>query len=201
MTIIEGKRGIILVDPLLTCETAAVALDLYRQQRGPRRVVAVIYTHTHADHYGGVRGVIEEEEVVAGKVPIIAPDRFLERVITENVLAVVAMTRRAQYSYGIFLPRGIGGPIDAGLGKATSVGTGSLIPPTDIIVKTGERRKIDGVEIIFQLTPDTEAPAEMMMYHPDLRVLNSAELACSTLHNIYTPRGAEIVTQTCGRPT
>lgn len=192
LTIIEGKKGIILIDPLVTVEAARAALALYQQQRGPRGVVAVIYTHSHTDHYGGVRGVVDEEDVRAGRVEIIAPDRFMESVITENVFAGTAMTRRSNYSYGHFLPRGIYGQVDAGLGKASSLGTISLIAPTDVIVKTGERRSIDGVEIVFQMTPDTEAPAEMMMHYPDLRVLNSAELACSLLHNIYTPRGAQV---------
>ena len=192
LTVIEGKKGIILIDPLVTVEAARAALALYQQQRGPREVVAVIYSHSHTDHYGGVRGVVDEADVRAGRVEIIAPDRFMEKVISENVFAGTAMTRRSTYSYGHFLPRGIHGQVDAGLGKATSVGTISLIAPTDTIVKTGERRRIDGVEIIFQMTPDTEAPAEMMMHYPGLRVLNSAELACSLLHNIYTPRGAEV---------
>jgi alkyl sulfatase BDS1-like metallo-beta-lactamase superfamily hydrolase len=192
MTIIEGKKGIIVIDPLVTVEAARTALDLYREQRGPRPVVAVIYTHSHVDHFGGVRGVVDEADVRARKVAIIAPERFLEKAISENVFAGTAMSRRSQYSYGIVLPRGIHGQIDAGLGKATSIGTFSLIPPTDTITRTGERRKIDGVEIIFLLAPDTEAPAEMMMYYPQFRALNAAELACALLHNIYTPRGAEV---------
>jgi alkyl sulfatase BDS1-like metallo-beta-lactamase superfamily hydrolase len=192
MTIIEGKKGIIVIDPLVSCETARVALDLYRRERGERPVVAVIYTHTHVDHFGGVRGVVDEADVQARKVEILAPDRFLEKAVSENVFAGTAMSRRAQYSYGIVLSRSKSGQIDSGLGKGSSIGTVSLIPPTDIIVKTGERRKIDGVEIIFQMAPDTEAPAEMMMYYPGFRTLNSAELACALLHNIYTPRGAEV---------
>lgn len=195
LTIIEGRKGIILIDPVVSCETAAAALKVYRDHRDPgaaRRVTALIYTHSHSDHYGGVRGVVDEADVKAGRVAIIAPDRFLEKVISENVLAGTAMTRRANYSYGFYLPKGPRGQIDAGLGKAVSMGTVSLIPPTDTITKTGERRKIDNVEIVFQMTPDTEAPAEMMMHFPQFRVLDAAELACSLLHNIYTPRGAEV---------
>ncbi len=195
LTVIEGKKGIILIDPVVSCETAAAALKVYRQQRDPqsqRPVLALIYTHSHSDHYGGVRGVVDEKDVQAGKVAIIAPNRFIEKVISENVLAGTAMTRRANFSYGFYLPRGPRGQLDAGLGKATSIGTISLIPPTDTIMKTGERRKIDGVDIVFQMTPDTEAPAEMMMHFPQFRVLDAAELACSLLHNIYTPRGAEV---------
>jgi alkyl sulfatase BDS1-like metallo-beta-lactamase superfamily hydrolase len=195
LTIVEGKKGILLIDPMVSCETAAAALKVYRDHRDPgaaRPVTALIYTHSHSDHYGGVRGVLDEADVKAGRVAIIAPDRFLEKVISENVLAGTAMTRRANYSYGFYLPRGPLGQIDAGLGKAVSIGTVSLIPPTDTIVKTGERRKIDGIDIVFQMTPDTEAPAEMMMHFPQFRVLDAAELACSLLHNIYTPRGAEV---------
>lgn len=192
MTIIEGKKGILVIDPLVSIEAARAALELYRQQRGPRRVAAVIYTHSHVDHYGGVRGVVDEADVQAGKVEILAPDHFLEKVCSENVFAGTAMSRRSLYSYGTLMPRSIFGQIDAGLGKAMSVGTVSLIPPTDTIFKTGERRKIDGVEILFQVTPDTEAPVEMMMYYPGFRTLNAAELACALLHNLYTPRGAEV---------
>ncbi len=192
LTIIEGKKGIILIDPLVSVEAARAALDLYQRERGPRKPVAVIYTHSHTDHYGGVRGVVDEADVLAGDVQILAPDGFMHSVITENVFAGTAMTRRSGYSYGHFLPRSIYGQVDAGLGKASSVGTVSLIAPTDLIVKTGERRTIDGVEIIFQLAAESEAPAEMMMFFPDFGVLNAAELACSLLHNIYTPRGAEV---------
>lgn len=192
MTIIEGKKGIIVIDPLVSTEAAAVGLALYRAHRGARRVMAVIYTHTHTDHYGGVRGVVDENDAKARKLEIIAPDRFMEEVIKENVLAGTAMSRRAHYSYGAYLPRGPHGQIDGGLGKGMSLGHVTLIPPTDVIVRTGERRKIDGVEITFQLAPDTEAPAEFMMYLPDFRVFNSAELACAVLHNIYTPRGAQV---------
>jgi alkyl sulfatase BDS1-like metallo-beta-lactamase superfamily hydrolase len=192
ITFIEGKKGIIIIDPVQNVEMAAAALKVYNDQRGQRPVTAVIYTHSHADHYGGVRGVITDEEVGSRKVPVIAPNGFLEKVISENVLAGTVMSRRSQYSYGIFLPRGPRGQVDAGLGKAIALGTSSLIAPTDIIAKTGERRKIDGIEIVFQMTPDAEAPAEMMMHFPQFRVLDAAEVACSLIHNIYTLRGAEL---------
>lgn len=192
LTIIEGETGVILVDPLTTTSPAAAALALYREHRGPRPVVAVIYTHSHTDHYGGVRGVVDQADVDAGKVAILAPDGFIDSVCRENVFAGTAMSRRSGYSYGVVLPRGIDGQIDVGLGKAMSIGPITLIPPTDTITATGETRILDGVEFEFQMAPDTEAPSEMMFHLPAFRVLDAAELACSTLHNIYTLRGAEV---------
>jgi alkyl sulfatase BDS1-like metallo-beta-lactamase superfamily hydrolase len=191
MTLIEGDRGVIVVDPLISTEVARAGLDLYRQHRGPRPVTAVIYTHSHTDHYGGVRGVVEEREVGPGKVEIIAPDRFMHEVVSENVLAGTAMIRRAQFQFGATLPKGPRGQVDAGLGKVTSRGTVTLIPPTRTIREPIETHRIDGVEIVFQLTPETEAPAEMHMFHPALRALNLAENATHNLHNIYPIRGAQ----------
>jgi alkyl sulfatase BDS1-like metallo-beta-lactamase superfamily hydrolase len=192
MTIIEGDRGIILIDPLSTVETARAGLNLYYQQRGQRPVIAVIYTHSHADHYGGVKGVISEADVKANKVAVLAPQNFLAAAVGENVLAGTAMSRRASYMYGVLLPPGIQSQVDVGLGKAMPVGSITLIPPTDSIRQSGEKRTLDGVEMIFQLSPETEAPAEMMIYFPQFRVFNSAELACATLHNILTLRGAQV---------
>jgi alkyl sulfatase BDS1-like metallo-beta-lactamase superfamily hydrolase len=192
MTIIEGDTGLILIDPLISIETARAGLDFYTQQRGQRPVVAVIYTHSHVDHFGGVRGVVDEADVIAGNVAILAPDRFLESAVSENVTAGTAMGRRANYMYGTLMPRGERAQLDAGLGKAQSVGHTTLLPPTDVIVTTGEVRTIDGVEMLFQLSPDTEAPAEMTVYFPQFRVFDSAELACATLHNILTLRGAPV---------
>jgi alkyl sulfatase BDS1-like metallo-beta-lactamase superfamily hydrolase len=191
MTLIEGEQGVIVVDPLISTEVARAGLDLYRQHRGPRPVTAVIYTHSHTDHYGGVRGVVEEREVGPGKVEIIAPDRFMHEVVSENVLAGTAMIRRAQFQFGATLPKGPRGQVDAGLGKVTSRGTVTLIPPTRTIREPIETHRIDGVEIVFQLTPETEAPAEMHMFHPALRALNLAENATHNLHNIYPIRGAQ----------
>lgn len=192
MTIVEGDKGVILIDPLISAETARAALDLYYQDRGTRRVVAVIYTHSHIDHYGSVKGVVDEADVKAGKIPILAPERFLEAAISENVTAGVAMGRRTDFLYGNVLPRGERGQIDVGLGKANSLGRVTLIAPTDIITRTGDKRTVDGVEMVFQLVPDTEAPAEMTIFFPQFKVFDSAELACHTLHNVYTLRGAQL---------
>ena len=192
MTIVEGEKGVILIDPLVTAETARAGFDLYRRHRGERPVDAVIYTHSHVDHFGGVRGVVDDADVKAGKIKILAPERFLEAAISENVTAGTAMGRRSGYWYGLVLPRGARGQVDGGLGKAVSTGHVTLIAPTDIITKTGEKRTVDGVEMVFHLAPDTEAPAEMMVYFPQFKVFNSAELACHTLHNVLTLRGAQV---------
>jgi alkyl sulfatase BDS1-like metallo-beta-lactamase superfamily hydrolase len=192
MTIVEGEKGVILIDPLITMEAAQAALDLYYQHRGNRPVVAVIYTHSHVDHFGGVKGVVDEADVKAGKVKILAPERFMEAAVSENVTAGTAMSRRAHYWYGVMLPRGERGQVDAGLGKASSMGTITMIAPTDVITKTGEKRSIDGVEMVFQMAPDTEAPAEMTIFFPQFKVFDSAELACHTLHNVLTLRGAQV---------
>jgi alkyl sulfatase BDS1-like metallo-beta-lactamase superfamily hydrolase len=192
MTIVEGDTSVILLDPLVSLETARAALDLYYQHRSQRPVAAVIYTHSHVDHFGGVKGVVDEADVRSGKIKILAPERFLEAAISENVKAGAAMTRRSDYWYGLVLPRSERGQVDVGLGKAVSLGHVSLIAPTDTITKTGEKRTIDGVEMIFHMTPDTEAPAEMMIFFPQFKVFDSAELACHTLHNILTLRGAQV---------
>jgi alkyl sulfatase BDS1-like metallo-beta-lactamase superfamily hydrolase len=189
MTIIEGSRGIIIIDPLVSTEVARAGLELY-WHRGRRPVAAVIYSHSHVDHFGGVRGVVDEADVKAGNVAIIAPDRFMEEVTKENVLAGTPMLRRAMFQFGGLLPRGPRGQVDAGLGKVTSRGTVTLIPPTQLIRAPIEVHTIGGVEIVFQLAPDTEAPAEMHMFYPDLRALNLAENATYNLHNIYPIRGA-----------
>lgn len=191
MTLIEGDRGLIVIDPLISTEVARAGLDLYMQHRGRRPVVAVIYTHSHTDHYGGVRGVVDEADVKAGKVEIIAPERFMEEVVSENVLAGTAMIRRAQFQFGATLPKGPRGQVDAGLGKVTSRGTVTLIPPTRVVTAPIEAHRIDGIEVVFQLAPETEAPAEMHMFYPALRALNLAENATHTLHNIYPIRGAQ----------
>ncbi|SCU75936.1 Glucose-methanol-choline oxidoreductase:Beta-lactamase-like:FAD dependent oxidoreductase:GMC oxidoreductase [Cupriavidus necator] len=191
MTIIEGQHGIILADTLTSTETAKAALDLYYANRPRRPVVAVIYTHTHGDHFGGVRGVVDEADVNAGKVAIYAPEGFMHEAVSENVLAGTAMFRRAIYQAGAGVPSGERGQVDTGIGKGGSLGgTISLIPPTETITKPYETRRIDGVEFEFQLTPGTEAPAEMNFYLPQLRALCMAENATRTMHNILTPRGA-----------
>jgi alkyl sulfatase BDS1-like metallo-beta-lactamase superfamily hydrolase len=191
MTIIEGERGLIVIDPLISAEVARAGLALYREHRGARPVTAVIYTHSHTDHYGGVRGVVDEARVTAGEVEIIAPHRFMEEVVSEAVLAGTAMVRRGQFQFGATLPKGPRGQVDAGLGKVTSRGTVTLIPPTRIVAEPIEVHRVDGVEIVFQLAPETEAPAEMHMFYPALRALNLAENATHNLHNIYPIRGAQ----------
>lgn len=192
MTIIEGDKGIIIIDPLVTTEVASAGLKLYYQHRPFKPVVAVIYTHSHADHYGGVRGVVDEKDIASGKVTIIAPDGFMKEAVSENVLAGTAMSRRTLYQYGAMLPRSARGQVDAGLGKTTSIGTFTLIPPTDTVRKTGEKRVIAGVEMQFQMALDTEAPAEMLIWFPQFKMLDTAEDATHTLHNIYTLRGAQV---------
>ena len=192
MDIIEGKTGLIIVDPLFSAETARAALDLYYKHRPKRPVVAVIHTHSHIDHYGGVRGVVSEADVKAGKAKIIVPEGFLEHAVSENVYAGNAMGRRAQYMYGVLLEKGPEGQLGSGLGKTLSQGTQTLIPPTDVISGRVVNRTIDGVEFVFQLTPGTEAPAEMNFYLPQFRALCVAENATHTLHNVLSLRGAEV---------
>lgn len=191
MTIVEGDEGLIIIDPLLTPATAKAGLDLYRQHRSDKPVVAVMYTHSHADHFAGVKGVVSQEEVDQGRVKVYAPDGFLEHAVSENVIAGNAMTRRASYMYGTSLPVGPQGHVDTGLGKGLSMGPRTLIAPTDVISENGIR-EIAGVTFDFHLAPGSEAPAEMMMYFPDHRVFNTAEVTSQHLHNVYTLRGAEI---------
>lgn len=192
MTIVEGDTGLIIIDPLLATETAKAALDLYFAHRPRRPVVAVIYTHSHIDHFGGVKGVTSAEDVQARRTRIFAPNGFMEHAVSENIIAGNAMSRRSLYQFGAYLPASPRGQIDTGLGRTVARGTVSLIPPTDLIRGDYETHTVDGVEIEFHLTPETEAPAEMIMYFPQFRVLNMAELTNRTMHNLYTIRGAEI---------
>ena len=193
ITFIAGDTGWIVIDPLTASETAAGAVDLLHAHVEARPVVAVIYTHSHIDHFGGVRGVTTDEAVASGAVEIIAPVGFLEAAISENVVAGPAMMRRGSYMYGRMLPADPLGHVDCGLGKAIPLlGTSGLIAPTVEITATGEERIVDGVRLRFQYTPDTEAPAEMNIFLPDRRLLCMAENCSSTLHNVYTPRGAQI---------
>jgi len=192
LTIYEGKTGIILADPLISAETAKAALELYYQHRPRKPVIAVVHSHSHVDHYGGVRGVVSEDDVKAGKVKIIAPEGFLEAAVAENVLAGTAMSRRATYMYGNLLPPSPVGQVGAGLGTTTSTGTITLIPPTDFITKTGQKMNIDGLDFEFLLAPDTEAPAEMHWYIEQFKAVTCAENCCHTLHNTYSLRGAKI---------
>jgi linear primary-alkylsulfatase len=192
MTIIEGDRGLIVIDPLISTEVARAGLDLYLQHRPRQPVTTVIYTHSHVDHFGGVRGVVDEVDVNTGRVEIIAPAGFMDEIVSENVLAGTPMVRRAQFQFGATLPKGPRGQVDAGLGKVTSRGTVTLIPPTRTITAPIETHRTDGVEIVFQLAPETEAPAEMHMFYPALRALNLAENATHNLHNTYPIRGARV---------
>lgn len=192
MSFLETDSGVVVVDPLISAETAAAAWALYREHRGERPVVAMIYTHAHADHFGGVEGVISGEDVEAGRVEVIAPHGFMEHAVSENVFAGTAMTRRAGYMYGAALDKGPTGQIGAGLGQTTSTGSVGLIPPTIDIERTGQELVLDGLRIVFQCTPGTESPAEMNFFLPDHRALCTAENTSHTLHNILTIRGAEV---------
>jgi alkyl sulfatase BDS1-like metallo-beta-lactamase superfamily hydrolase len=188
ISFIEGDTGVIVIDPLISVECAAAALGLYRKHRGDRPVTAVIYTHSHGDHFGGVRGVLPD----GADVPVIAPAGFLESAVSENVYAGTAMNRRAVYMYGAELPKGPDGHVGCGLGLAVSTGSTSLAPPTKDITDTNQAETVDGVRIIFQVTPGTEAPAEMNFYFPDRRALCMAENATHNLHNLLTLRGAVV---------
>lgn len=190
VTFVEGDTGVIVIDPLISVETARAAIALYGAHRGERPVTGVIYTHSHVDHFGGVRGVVTPEDVAARRTPVIAPEGFLEHAIAENVYAGTAMGRRAGYMYGAALDRDARGGVGAGLGQTTSTGTVSLIPPTVDITRTGQELSVDGVRMEFQLAPDSEAPAEMHFLFPDRRALCMAENATHTLHNLLTLRGA-----------
>ena len=192
MTVIAGKTGWIAVDPLTTRETAAAAMELVNQQLGARPVVAVIYSHSHADHYGGVRGIVSEADVKAGKVAIIAPAKFMEETASENIMAGPAMGRRANYQFGTALSPGPQGQMGSGIGMGVSGGEQTLIAPTDTISKTGETRTVDGVELEFQIVSGSEAPSELNVYLAGPKVFLSAEMSTCSLHNILTPRGAKV---------
>ncbi|MFG3254864.1 alkyl/aryl-sulfatase [Streptomyces sp. NPDC048172] len=191
MTLVEGERGVFVIDPLISAETAAAALALYRAHRGDRPVTGVLYTHSHVDHFGGVRGVVTEDEVAAG-VPVLAPEGFLDHAVSENVYAGTAMARRAAYMYGAALPKGGRGQIGTGLGQTTSTGAVGLIPPTLDVTRTGQEETVDGIRMVFQLTPGTEAPAELNIHFPAHAALCMAENATHNLHNLLTLRGAEV---------
>lgn len=193
MSIVEGRDGIIIIDTLTSAEAAKSALELYYNHRPFKPVVAVIYTHSHADHFGGVKGVISLADVLSHKVQVIAPQGLMQHSISENVYAGNAMSRRGNYMYGINLIPGKNGFVDEGLGKAFALGGSiTLIPPTLEITTTGTKLTLAGVDFIFELTPDTEAPAEMNIYLPQLHALDMAENSSKTLHNFYTLRGAQV---------
>ncbi|WP_105903100.1 alkyl/aryl-sulfatase [Vibrio gangliei] len=192
MTIIEGKKGITVIDPLVSAETAKAALELYYQYRGKKPVVAVVVTHSHVDHYGGIRGVVDEKDVKAGKVKIYVPNGFMEESVSENIMAGNAMSRRASYMYGNLLQPNEKGQVGAGLGTTTSAGTVTLIPPTNYITHTGQEEVIDGLTYDFLMAPGSEAPSEMLWYVKEKKMIESAEDVTHTLHNTYSLRGAKI---------
>jgi len=192
ITFIAGETGWVVIDPLTASETAAAALELANRHLGEREVRSIIYTHSHVDHFGGVHGVTDVASVERGDVSIIAPAGFMKEAVSENVVAGPAMIRRASYMYGGLLPRNERGHVDAGLGKATPRGTVGLIPPTVEVGVTGTELVIDGVRVVFQYTPDAEAPAEMNFHFPDMSLLCMAENCTHNMHNLYTPRGAQV---------
>ena len=192
ISFIEGDTGIVIIDPLTVSETAAAALKLYREHRGNRPVTGMIYTHSHTDHFGGARGVLDEADAIARRVPIVAPKGFMWHTVSENIIAGNAMGRRAMFQFGMSLPRNACGHVDCGMGKATPMGTMTLMPPTLSIEQETETHVIDGVEIIFHLALESEAPSEMFMHFPGLRALNTAEIGTQALHNLCPLRGAQV---------
>jgi len=192
MTLIKGQTGWIIVDPLTVQETAERALNFAEKHLGSINVKAIIYTHSHIDHFGGVEGVLTVEEIENKTVPIIAPAGFMEEATSENVLVGAAMGRRAGYMYGFDLARSAQEHVGSGLGKSPSVGTYSLIEPTKLIDQTGQTLTIDGLNFVFQYTPESEAPAEFTFYLPEQKVFCGAELVSRNMHNLYTLRGAKV---------
>ncbi|MGE8066266.1 alkyl/aryl-sulfatase [Pseudomonas sp. NPDC089569] len=192
ITFIQGDTGWIVFDPLLSVETARAAFDLVTEHLGKKPVVAVVYSHSHVDHFGGVRAIINEEDVKAGKVRVIGPPGFGEHAVSENIVAGNAMSRRAVYMYGAMLPRNAQGGVSAGLGQSVSQGRISLINPTEEVTRTGQALTVDGVKMVFQLTPGSEAPTEMNTWFPQFKALWMAENVTRQMHNVYTLRGAEV---------
>lgn len=192
MTLVRGQRGWLVIDPLTSAESARAALALANRHLGERPVSAIIHTHSHADHFAGVLGVISREEAEAGAVPILAPAGFVKEALAENLLAGNAMNRRATYMYGNLLAPSPTGFVTTGLGAALSMGTTGFVLPNDTISETGETRELDGVQLEFQMTCGTEAPAEMVFYFPQFKALCMSEITSHHLHNVYTPRGAQV---------
>ncbi|MDT0576027.1 alkyl sulfatase dimerization domain-containing protein [Croceicoccus sp. F390] len=192
ISFVETPNGWIVIDPLTVTEVARSSFDLLRQHVANKPVLAVIYTHSHSDHFGGVAGVVDPADVAAGKVQIIAPEGFTDAVTSEWVMAGNAMGRRSFYQFGLFLPRDPRGHVGMGMGTAIAAGEQNFIPPTREISHTGETVTIDGIDIVFQMAQGTEAPVEFNFYIPALKALSTAETATSTLHNIQTLRGAEV---------
>jgi alkyl sulfatase BDS1-like metallo-beta-lactamase superfamily hydrolase len=193
ISFVRGKTGWIVFDPLVTTEVVRVAWNLFQDHVGEGLPVsAVIYSHTHGDHWGGVRGIVDEADVRSGKVPVIAPIDFMKFTASENVYAGNAMNRRLFYQYGLLLPASPHGYVGQGLGQAVSAGATGLIAPTKYIEKDIEELEVDGVRMVFQNTPNTEASREMNTYLPDMKALWMAENVIASLHNIYTLRGAPV---------
>ena len=190
ISFIRGDTGWIVFDVLTAKETAAAALKLVNDTLGDRPVVAVVYSHSHGDHFGGIRGIVDEADVASGKVPVIAPAGFMKHAVAENVYAGNAMSRRLSYQYGVPLPRSPFGHVDQSIGKNLANGSIGLIAPTRVIEKDLEELTVDGVTMVFQNTPGTEAPAEMNTWFPQFRAFWAAENITGTIHNIYTLRGA-----------
>jgi alkyl sulfatase BDS1-like metallo-beta-lactamase superfamily hydrolase len=190
ISFVKSNTGWIVFDPLTSKETAKAALDFINEKLGARPVVAVVYSHSHGDHFGGVRGVVDEADVKSGKVKIIAPIGFMKHAVSENIYAGNAMSRRLFYQYGVLLPAGPHGHVDQSIGKNISSGNIGLIAPTIVINEDIENLTVDGVKMVFQNTPGTEAPAEMNTYFPDMKAFWAAENITGTIHNIYTLRGA-----------
>jgi len=192
MTLIEGKNGWIVVDPLTSKETAARAWAFALEYLPQKPIAAIIFTHSHIDHFGGSTGILSPEEATASNTRIIAPDGFMEEAVSENIIAGIAMSRRALYMYGSRLPRSERGHIGTGLGKEPAMGSISILAPTEIITRTPEEKVIDGVRFVFQNVPASEAPAELTFYLPDLKTFCGAEIASHCLHNLYTLRGTKV---------
>jgi alkyl sulfatase BDS1-like metallo-beta-lactamase superfamily hydrolase len=193
MTIIVGDSGWIIIDPSTVAETAAHALAFARQHLERRPIRAILFTHSHADHFGGVAGVMTAAEAKAQNVRVIAPAGFMEEATSENVMAGVAMSRRADYMYGAQLARSPRGHVDTGLGKdLPRGGTIGILSPTETVGRTGQKLTIDGVEIVFQYTPGSEAPVEFTFYLPQRKAFCGAEVVSHNMHNVYTLRGAKV---------
>ena len=192
MSLIEGETGWIVVDPLTARETAAKAMAFAREHLGDKAVSAVIFSHSHIDHFGGVLGIVSPEEVEERKIPIIAPEFFVDEATSENIVAGVTMARRSLYMFGPRLPRGERGHVGSGLGKGPAYGTIGILPPTETITETTTELTIDGVKFVFQNAPGSEAPSELTFYLPDLKTFCGAEVVSHNMHNLYTLRGAKV---------
>ena len=192
MTIIEGKTGWIIVDPLTAKETAMRALSFARKHLGEKPIVAIIFTHSHIDHFGGALGVMSKEEAKQNNVRIIAPKGFMEEATSENIIVGIAMARRSMFMYGKNLERSEYGHIGSGLGKSPTYGTFGILNPTEIVDHTLQEKDIDGVRFVFQYAPESEAPAELTFYLPDSKTFCGAEVVSNNMHNLYTLRGTKV---------